>query len=64
MAAAMKGNAEVVEELLKLGAVPSMKANDGMTALAFAQRSGNARCLELLTDALKDAKQQASKQQS
>lgn len=53
--AAMKGNADIVDELLKRGAqVDLARPGDGMTALLWAAKSGNPRAVQLLIDAHAD----------
>ncbi|XP_071478246.1 3'-5' RNA helicase YTHDC2-like [Diadema antillarum] len=49
MVAAGRGNGEMVEQLLSLGANPSLKASDGKTASDFAQMFNQTEIMELLT---------------
>lgn len=58
MAAAYRGNAEAVAELLRLGADPSLCTLDDMTALTFALKRGDQPTIDLVKAALQRQQQQ------
>ncbi len=60
MAAAYRADPGAVAELLRLGANPAMSTLDGMTALAFAERTRNQQCIDMLNEALHRQQQPAA----
>lgn len=52
MIAAIHGNKDLVQLLLRLGADPALADNKGQTALAFARRKGHADVAQLLSAAI------------
>ncbi len=53
MMAAMYGTPEAVKLLLREGADPALKNQQGMTALQFAERGGRPSCVEAIADILR-----------